>query len=72
MEIKPSSLNSYQFSELEYEIDHYPDIVPLALKRLRLKNIAEVDGDNFFRFWHIFQQEKWAKYEKEANGTDNK
>ncbi len=68
MEIKPSSLNEYQLWELEYETDRYPDIVPLALKRMRLKNIAEVDGDNFFRFWHIFLQEKWAKYESSTNG----
>lgn len=76
MEIKPSSLNSYQFSELEYEIDYYPDIVPLALKRMRLKNIVEIDGENFSRFWRVFQEEKWNKYgeqwKKEANGRDNK
>lgn len=61
-----SRLNIYQQVVLEYETERYPDIVPVALKRMRLKSVIELTGSKFNRFFQEVQMAKFQKYGKES------
>lgn len=55
-------LNKFQQDELEYELERYPDIVPIALKKMRMKTILEVTSERFSYFFRQIQIAKWQKY----------
>lgn len=58
--------------ELEYEIDMFPDIVEIALKKVRMKTVVEVTEENFSRLFKAIQIAKYEKYyRKEANGLND-
>ncbi len=55
-------INKFQQEELEYELERYPDIVPIVLKKMRLKTILEVTSERFSYFFRQIQIAKWQKY----------
>ena len=57
-----SRLNIYQSVVLEYELERYPDIVPIALKKMRLRSIAELTTQRFKKFFQEVQTAKFQKY----------
>lgn len=59
-------INDFQLRVLEYEIDVFPDIIQIALKKMRMKTVLEVSKDKFDRF---FRQIQIAKYEKYRNSN---
>lgn len=63
-------LNEYQMVVLEYELERYPDIIPVALKKMRLSSVLELSCQKFSRFFEEVQKAKFQKYAKETNGTE--
>ena len=58
-------INEYQLKELDYEIDVFPDIIQIALKKMRIKTVIEVTRGNFDRFFKLVQKSKYDKYYKQ-------
>lgn len=64
-----SRIYEFQLQILEREIERYPDIVPIALKKMRIKTIIEVSREKFPRFMRVMNREKFQKYViKECHG----
>ena len=61
-----SRINEFQLRVLEYEIDVFPDIIHIALKKMRMKTVVEVTKGNFDRFFKLVQK---SKYERYRNGS---
>lgn len=59
-------INEFQLKVLEYEIDVFPDIIHIALKKMRMKTVVEVTKGNFDRFFKLVQK---SKYERYRNGS---
>lgn len=64
-----SRINEFQFRVLEYEIDVFPDIIQIALKKMRMKTVVEVTRGNFERFFKLVQKSKCDKY-RNSNGSN--
>jgi len=57
-----SRIHEYQLQILERETERYPDIVPIALKKIRAKTVVEVSRERFPRFMREMNREKLKKY----------
>jgi len=60
-----SRINEFQLRVLEYEIDVFPDIIHIALKKMRMKTVVEISRENFERFFKLVQKSKYDKYYKQ-------
>ncbi len=58
-------INKFQQEELEYELERYPDIVPVVLKKMRMKTILEVTSERYPYVFRQIQIAKWQKYGKD-------
>jgi len=57
-----SRIHEYQLQILERETERYPDIVLIALKKMRIKTVIEVSRERFPRFMREMNREKLKKY----------
>ena len=64
-----SRINEFQLRVLEYEIDVFPDIIQIALKKMRMKTVVEISRGNFERFFKLVQKSKYDKY-RNSNGSN--
>ena len=65
-----SRINEFQLRVLEYEIDVFPDIIQIALKKMRMKTVVEISRENFERFFKLVQKSKYDKY-RNSNGSNS-
>lgn len=57
-----SRINEFQLQVLEREIERYPDIIPIVLKKMRMRSILQVSNEKFPKFITEMNRAKFQRY----------
>lgn len=57
-----ANINEYQLQVLEYEIERYPDVVSIVLKKMRMRIVPQISQKTFPRFMKAMNKVKFERY----------